>query len=358
MYYREFGIPARIARVYSAEEIEEITEKYNGKKSCYTSVYCFDNLKDIEGKPNYDSAMLNGIWFDFDHNKDVSKCLKDIRKFLRQYCKSRKIIPRIYLTGGKGFQMNIDFYSPLDLSDGQKRRALREYLTYLKTRYKLSTLDQACINNSVACLRRIPNTQYISKITGEPTGVWSVPLSVEEVMTKDIDEIYALATGPRDKPDLVKSKRAQRDMIDFLCDDAGIEHTVSNSADYLLNALKEQSTPSTVFIGSMENDRPNLAPRECIIKLIEHNIGRGDSSYEENKAIVGELLNAGWSLTDISNVFRFIYNEPAGDHGWYNDDPQMPGRQIIKFSESFGWRYKTETLIARNLCRCEAGTHD
>jgi hypothetical protein len=180
---------------------------------------------------------------------------------------------------------------------------------------------------------------------------------VEEIMTKDIDEIYALAIGPRDKPALVRSKRAQRDMIDFLCDDADIEHTVSNSADYLLNALKEQSTPSTVFIGSI-GDRPNLAPRECIIKLIEHNIGKGDSSYEENKAIVGELVNAGWSLTDISNVFRFIYNEPAGDHGWYNDDPEVPGKEIVKFSNNFGWRYKTETLIARNLCRCGVGTHD
>jgi hypothetical protein len=181
---------------------------------------------------------------------------------------------------------------------------------------------------------------------------------VEEIMTKNIDEIYALATGPRDKLALVKSKRAQRDMIDFLCDDADIEHTVSNSADYLLNALKEQTTPRTVFTGSIETDRLNLAPRECIIKLIEHNIGKGDSSYEENKAIVGELLMGGWSLTDISNVFRFIYNEPAGHHGWYDDNPEVPGKQIVKFSSSLVWRYKTETLIARNLCRCEAGTHD
>jgi len=38
---------------------------------------------------------------------------------------------------------------------------------------------------------------------------------------------------------LEKSKRAQRDMIDFMCDQAGIEHTVSNSADYLLDALPQ-----------------------------------------------------------------------------------------------------------------------
>ena len=351
MYFREFGIPARIDRCYSVDDIERLVENWNGKKSCYTSVYAFDNMKDIDGKPNYDSAVVNGIWFDFDHEKDVKKCLMDVRKFIRQYCKKRKIIPRIYLTGGKGFQMNIDFYSPLDLSAGQKRQAIREYLTHLKTKYKLKTLDQACINNSVACLRRIPNTQYVSKLTGEPTGIWCVPLSVEEVMKNNIDELYALANGPRDKIPLEKSKRAQRDMIDFMCDQAGIEHTVSNSADYLLDALKEKTTFSTPsFIGSIK-DRPNLAPRECIIKLIEHNIGTGYSSYEENKAIVAELLNAGWSLTDISAVFRFIYNEPAGEHGWYNDDPTEPGWMIVQFSKNFGYRYKRETLKERNLCK-------
>jgi hypothetical protein len=349
MYYREFGIPARIERAYSPEEIEELVEKYNGKKSCYTSVYCFDNMKDTDGKANYDSAVINGIWFDFDHNKDVSICLKDVRKFIRKYCKPNKITPRIYLTGGKGFQMNIDFHSLLDLSDEQKRQALREYLTHLKKKYRLKTLDQACINNSVACLRRIPNTKYVSKLTGEPTGVWCIPISVDEAMTMDIDEIYALATGPRDKLTPVKSGRAQRDMIDFLCDTAGIKHTISNSADYLIDQLKMSSVGSTKYM--FNKDRLYKAPRECIIKLIEHNIAKGNSNYEENKAIVAELLNARWALTDISAVFRFIYNEPAGNHGWYNDDHTIPGKEIVKFDKNFGLRYRKETLKERNLCK-------
>ena len=350
MYFREFGIPARIARAYSPEDLEDLVDKYNGKRSCYTSVYVFDNLKDKEGKANYDSAVINGIWFDFDHNKDVSKCLKDVRKFIKRYCTPRNITPRIYLSGGKGFQMNIDFHSPMDLSDTQKRQALREYLTHLKKTYKLSTLDQACINNSVACLRRIPNTQYISKLTGEPTGVWCVPLSVDEVMTMDIEELYGLAMEPRDKPDIVRSGRAQRDMIDFLCDEAGIKHTVSNSADYLIEQLRESAVGSidTIYYSK---DRLYKAPRECIIKLIETNIAKGSSSYEENKAIVAELLNANWALTDISAVFRFIYNEPAGHHGWYNDDPTIAGKQIVKFDQNFGLRFRSETLKERNICK-------
>ena len=158
MYFREFGTPARIGRCKSKEDIEKQVEKYNGKRNCYASVYVFDDLKDIEGKTDYDSAIIDTFWFDFDHQKDINKCLKDVRKFIKKYCKPRNITPRIYLTGGKGFQMNIDFHSPLDFSDTIKRRVLREYLMHLKREYKLSTLDERCINNSVWWLRRIPNT--------------------------------------------------------------------------------------------------------------------------------------------------------------------------------------------------------
>jgi hypothetical protein len=194
----------------------------------------------------------------------------------------------------------------------------------------------------VACLRRIPNTQYISKLTGEPTGVWCIPVSVDEAMSLSIEEIYGLAMEPREKHVIVKSGRAQRDMIDYLCDKAGIKHTISNSGDYLLEQLRESSVGSIKHIYS--KDRLYKAPRECIIKLMVANIARGNSNYEENKAIVAELLNANWSLTNISTVFRFIYNEPAGDHGWYNDDPSVPGRQIVQFNDNFGLRYRAETL--------------
>ena len=110
MYYREFGIPARIARCYEVKDLENQIKKYNGKKNCYTSVYVFDDMKEKDSKKtNYESAMLNTIWFDFDDKDNVELCLKDVRKFIKKFCEPLDIIPRIYLTGGKGFQMNIDF---------------------------------------------------------------------------------------------------------------------------------------------------------------------------------------------------------------------------------------------------------
>ena len=230
--YRDFGIPARIAKPKTREELEALIDEWNGKKSCYTSVYAFDDDK------GYESAYINTIWFDFDHKRDLNKCLKDVRKFYKRYCKPNRIIPRIYLTGGKGFQMNIDFHSLLDLPPSIKRRSLKEYLMFLKNKYKLSTLDERCVNNSVSCMRRIPNTQYISALTGESTGVWCTQISVHDMLKLTIEEMYGMAiAGPNPTIDIERSGRAQRDMLDFVCDLYSVPHTVSNSVDYLSREL-------------------------------------------------------------------------------------------------------------------------
>ena len=358
MYYREFGIPARIGRANTTEEIEHLVKRWNGVKNCYVSVYTFDANKDIDGKTTYDSAMLNTIWFDFDDDNDVDKCLKDIRKFINKYCIPNKITPRIYLTGGKGFQMNIDFQSPIDFPDSIKRKVLKEYLLHLKKKYKLSTLDERCINNSVSCLRRIPNTQYISKATGQVTGVWCTQFSVQEIMNYDVTELYERAmknTGTWIAP--IKSKRAQRDMIDFSCDIYDIKHTISNSSAHLLDKINKATGSIT---HATYTPKGFIKPiRGCVMELIKHNIAKGRSNHDQNNVIAAELINAGWTDTDISFVFSSIYNEPAGNYGWYDDDPNKAGWQIIAMRRKEMQRYSIRKVKeigggCSEYCPCEA----
>jgi len=349
MYYREFGIPARIARCYTVEELEAQIDKFNGQKNCYTSVYVFDDAVEIDGKTNYESAVINTIWFDFDDNKDVNKCLKDVRKFIRRFCKPLKITPRIYLTGGKGFQMNIDFHSPVDLPEHIKRDSLKKYLKHLKKKYFLNTLDDICINNSVSCMRRIVNTAYISKIEGTPTGVWCTQFSVEDVMKLSIEELYALAMENNETTiPTEKSAKAQRNFVEFLCDEHDIRHTVSNSIDYMVNKLTEATSSIKPMLSiSSEYIKP---PRECVIKLIERSIERGHSSHEDNKVIAFELINAGWSDKDISFVFKSIYNEPAGNWGWYTNDPNKAGNKIDAIRAKGINRYSGDKLLELKVC--------
>jgi len=349
MYYREFGIPARIAKCFNTDDIETQVKKYNGEKNCYVSVYTFNDMKP-DGKTNYESAYLNTIWFDFDDVKDISKCLKDVRKFIRRFCKPNKITPRIYLTGGKGFQMNIDFHSAVDLPHAIKRESIKDYLKYLKSTYKLSTLDDICINNSVSCMRRIVNTQYISKLTGEATGVWCTQFPVEAIMKMDATELVALALEDNARViPMVKSKKAQRLFVEFLCDKYDIRHTVSHGVDYLLNEIsKKVSVITPSFTMSSEYIKP---PRECVLELIESNIKRGHSSHEENNIIATELINAGYRDIDIHFIFESIYNEPGGDWGWYTNDANKPGRQITQIRQKALNRYSNDKLIELKICK-------
>ena len=353
MYFREFGIPARIAKCKTVEEIEEQLKKFSGKKNCYSSVYVFNEEKD-DGKTKYESAVLNTIWFDFDHNKDVKKCLMDVRKFIRRFCKPLGITPRIYLTGGKGFQMNIDFWTYVDLPNHLKRKAIKEYLLHLKKKYKLATLDEICINNSVSCMRRIVNTPYISKITGEPTGVWCTQFSLDNIMKMSVEELYAVAqeeNGETIAPE--KSKKAQRNFVEFVCDMLEVKHTVSNSKDYLLNEIEKAS--GSIKIGSDISSDYIKPVRKCVMNLIELNIERGHSSHEQNNIIATELVTAGYNNRDIYFIFNSIYNEPAGDWGWYTDDPSVAGRQIDLIRSKALNRYSRDKLIQIGICTEKCG---
>ena len=65
-------------------------------------------------------------------------------------------------------------------------------------------------------------------------------------MLLSIEELYAIAeAGPNPTIDIQRSKRAQRDMLDFVCDLYSVPHTVSNSADYLYRELYKVAEKET-----------------------------------------------------------------------------------------------------------------
>jgi len=198
-------------------------------------------------------------------------------------------------------------------------------------------------------MRRIVNTAYISKIENIPTGVWCTQFTMDEVMKLDIAALYALAmedTGRIIPP--VKSKKAQRNFVEFVCDMHEVKHTVSHGIDYLLNKIEDAT--GSIKIGSAISSDYIKPPRRCVIELMERNIRRGHSSHEENNVIAFELINGGWPDKDISFVFKSIYNEPAGEWGWYNDDPRKAGRQIEQLRAKGINRYSKDNLIRLKVC--------
>tara|TARA_R100001143_G_C3347625_1_gene127721 strand:- start:864 stop:1490 length:627 start_codon:yes stop_codon:yes gene_type:complete len=201
-------------------------------------------------------------------------------------------------------------------------------------------------------MRRIPNTEYISKITGEGTGIWCTQFTVEEILKTSIEELYAMAEEENGRiipPE--KSAKAQRNFVEFVCDMYEIKHTVSNGIDYLLNKIEEATGSIKLFSKSTLGNEFIKPPRKCVVELIERNIQRGHSSHEENNVVAFELINGGWSDRDISFVFKSIYNEPAGDWGWYSDDLNTAGRHIGTIRAKAINRYSVDKLIQLGICK-------
>tara|TARA_Y100001963_G_scaffold95935_1_gene132048 strand:+ start:83 stop:637 length:555 start_codon:yes stop_codon:yes gene_type:complete len=178
--------------------------------------------------------------------------------------------------------------------------------------------------------------------------VHCIALTVDEVLKMSVEEQYGLAHEHQEVPKRQPSKRALRDFVDFACDMFDVEHTVSNSVAVLYDRLKQAAGERTK--GSTSHNSSILAPRKCVIELIEHNIAKGHSNHQENNVIALELMNAGKTDLEISFVFASIYDEPAGDYGWYNDDPTVAGEQIVKMRAKGLSRYNDKRLKDMGIC--------
>jgi hypothetical protein len=347
--FREFGIPARIEKVKEPERFVELREQYSNKRNCYISVYAFSDER--EGKTDYDSAILNTLWFDFDESKDVSKTLKDVKKLYTRYCKPLGIEPRIFYTGGRGFQVNIDLpLEGLNLGKHIKRKSLRDYLLHLQNKYTLTTLDKQCINNSVSAMRRMPYTPYLDKKTMKPNGRYCIPISISQLMNMNMDEIEEMSTDTNSflPPESWKpSLDASKDFLFFICDELGISYTPTNSINYLLDKINETDT---IVDYTQTLALYRMSPRECVLKLIDKCIVKGHSGHTENNIIATELIHAGWSNDNIAATFKFIYDEEGGDYGWYTNDDKA-GYQIRNLRAKGINRYSKDRLIELKICK-------
>jgi len=192
-------------------------------------------------------------------------------------------------------------------------------------------------------MRRIVNTLHMKG------GVYCTQFSVEDVMKLSIEEMYAIALeGNCEIIPPVKSPKATRRFVEFVCDQYDIKHTVSNSIDFLLNKI--ENAAGSVSLKTDYSNEYIKPPRKCVMELINSSIDRGHSNHEQNNIIATELVNGGYSDQDISFVFKSIYNEPAGDWGWYKDNPREAGRHITLIRQKALNRYSKDKLIQAGVC--------
>ena len=349
--FREFGIPARIATFATKSKGDRLIKKWAGQKNCYVSVYAFERINGND-LADYSSAIITTLWFDFDDDVNVDNCLQDVRKLYEEFCRPKNLVPRIYYTGGRGFQINIDF-EHLPLPKHIKKDAIRNYLTFLKDKYRLKTLDQNCINNSISCLRRMVNTPYIDKKTKKMNGRYCIQLSVNELLEYSMTEIEELSGWPRVRVfeiDNTQHEKAAKGLLHYVCNAMNIRYQPTNSIQFLLDAI--HSGDGGFVKKATSNISEYIRPvRPCIKRAIEKGIRKGGSDHTTNTAIATELINADWKDEDIAFVFSSIYNSEPGERwGWYKDNGGV-GFQIDNLKAKSINRFSKNRLMQHKICK-------
>ncbi len=137
-------------------------------------------------------GLADFVPLDFDSEENLALALEDVRRFVEHLDTlevDRRSV-RFYFSGMKGFagEMPANLFGGFQPSTDITKR-MRVLIERLTANLGLSTLDTAIYEPMR--LWRVPNTRH------GKSGLYKIPLTADEAMTLDIEEIRALAKMPR-----------------------------------------------------------------------------------------------------------------------------------------------------------------
>ena len=106
---REIGL--RRNKCESRQTFDNYVEQFNGKASCYTSLYSFERIDPVRPwKMDADSAIIDRAWWDFDTEEGGS--LSDVKESVRTLVNRLNGDVRLVFTG-RGFHVHQMFSKPV-----------------------------------------------------------------------------------------------------------------------------------------------------------------------------------------------------------------------------------------------------
>ena len=188
----------RIHRIGSLDKLGGLVRAYSNRPGFYVSVYAFEP-ENRPGKLDYDTAIIDRLYLDFDSKEDLSLALYETC-MTRDALQDLSIEAHSYFSGQKGTANYIDFSSTTIAVENKKEvlglfwDIVHEGLYSGSRRLILSTLDGGSVRGDIARVSRLPNTPHKS-------GYFCIPLMVWDIR-KGINHIMQLAKQPRYDIDL------------------------------------------------------------------------------------------------------------------------------------------------------------
>jgi len=233
----------RIHRIGSLDKLAGLVRAYSNRPGFYVSVYAFES-ENRPGKLDYDTAIIDRLYLDFDSKEDLSLALHETcltRDALQDLC----IEVHSYFSGQKGTANYIDF-SPTPIAVENKKEVLilfwdiiHEGLYSGSRRHVLSTLDGGSVRGDIARVSRLPNTPHKS-------GYFCVPLTSMDV-GRGANHIMELAKQPRYDFDL--------DIIikdNIRINDRVVPSLLKKLEDVVVERRKEEEEEREAMVGQMK----------------------------------------------------------------------------------------------------------
>ncbi len=166
---REVGAPRKI--VHNMKEYLSYVNVNNGKKSAvYTTVYSFTGIHKDGYKPDYDTAIVDKLYFDFD---DKECDAYGEAKKMHEYCKAENIKHSIVMSG-RGYHVYV--YTTSEFLEFKKDAIKGGQMYFIN---KLGVVCDKQVIGDVCRLTRVPNTYNIKGAR------FCIPLTEEQFNSGD-----------------------------------------------------------------------------------------------------------------------------------------------------------------------------
>jgi hypothetical protein len=270
MYY-EIGIPARV--IVDEEKFNQLVTKYNGVRNIYETVYKYKELK--EKVINYDSAIIDKVFFDFDGEGAYDETVK-LHKFLKQ----KKLKHEIRFSGG-------GFHILMYLKNYEKLTNSKVALNNLHNHFlNIGFKFDKQIVGDIARMIRVPNTFNVKR------GKYCIYINRED-LKNGLEKIKEKA-----KEQSFKRYFYGNELMDIQPFDNGLKHKTE-----ILEVPEEMQI-------KIDKDELLKELPPCIANMLVD----GEMKYRERFYVISFLINKGHSKSEVYKILQMYLKKERFEH--------------------------------------------
>ena len=263
MPFRELGLPARVKRdAQNNEDVENFRKQYNNK-NLFISVYNYSLWDEKEKHPDYNSAIINKIFFEIEEKAKEGFFSENVhreeQKLLLRMEKLKIPFPKITFSGRRGYHNEI-YFPEIKLRNIDK--ALKETVeNIIEKEWGINNICHGSQKGTTQ-MKRLVNSCH------GKTGLYAVRILPSEILSNNYAKILELAKNIRD---IQYEKKLFEPLSKYLINIDGIitQRIEEGKREKMMTSFKSDSPLSFEKFGCSENGKTPLCIQKLINKLRE-----------------------------------------------------------------------------------------